>query len=287
MIFLENTDVTVQIAEPWEVYQGSRFSQTGFITSFKYRGVELCGAEEETEKKERIGQGLCGEFGIFTPIGYEQCAAGDFFIKPGVGSLQKKEGMYHFYEEFVCKPEMIRVEKEKDQVVFYTESEMHNGFGMRTKKCITLEGTTLRVEYRLENTGSQTIRTEEYCHNFIRIGKGSVREDYSIHTGGITDLVEIPEIFCTEGEVLCPKRELEDVYYVRMKPRKRKPYRWQIWNQRAEIGIEECTSFQPEYIAFWGKRSVASVEAFKKIHLKPGESETYSRIYSVLRGGIV
>jgi len=72
-INLENGRLNVEIARPGSVYNGSRFDWTAFITKIvldnKY---SFCAPESEIPGQGSGGFGLCNEFGINTPIGYDE-----------------------------------------------------------------------------------------------------------------------------------------------------------------------------------------------------------------------
>lgn len=283
MITLENESIKVSMYEPGKEYRGSRFSQTAFLCSVKYRGVELCGLEAPVPGEGNGGAGLCGEFGIFTPPGFDTCAVGEYFVKPGVGLLKKHSGTYHFYEEFECKPDRIGVSVREDRGCFRTEAQTAGGFGLRADKEVRLCGDSIVIVYDLLNTGRNPIETEEYCHNFIRIGEGAVDSDYWIDTGAVPSgedgIPLVSEQFAVQGGRLTPVGEISQVHYARLDVAPDRPYCFRITNRRAERFIEEQDSFIPEFAAVWGKREVISVEAFHKISLAPGGRERYTRTY--------
>ncbi|MDE5422702.1 hypothetical protein L3073_10835 [Ancylomarina sp. DW003] len=88
---LKNKNLEVHIDLPLENYQLSRFDWTGKIVSVKFKGVDVVGTERlNSDDDNRFGKGFYNEFGIETPVGFDDCEEGDWFPKIGVGLLKKR-----------------------------------------------------------------------------------------------------------------------------------------------------------------------------------------------------
>src|SRR5688572_25534831 len=78
----------VDIATPGSsTYAGSRFDWTGLITQVTLDGRHTFCGQEATDGTGTGGIGLCNEFGIFEPVGYDDARVGDQFPKLGIGLL--------------------------------------------------------------------------------------------------------------------------------------------------------------------------------------------------------
>lgn len=283
MVIIDNGIIKVAMHDPGKGYKRTRFSHSAFIASVVCGGIEFCGVEDNDPTSGSGGQGLCAEFGIFTPINYEKTLMGEYFIKLGVGLLKKYNERYRFYEEFDAIFDEIDVKEDVNTVTFTSIGKMVNGCKLDLVKRVALDDNNIIVDYTISNTGECRIVTEEYCHNFISIGGGIIDQSYCIKTGAKTDNVEINPGFSVDGEALKPNGNVDCVHYVRLEPLSGVAYRFVVENHRVNWAFTECTSFTPDYVAVWGKQEVVSVEAFKKIDLQPGQTDRYRRIFTISR----
>src|SRR5690554_4456888 len=82
---IRNEHLSVEIGEPGN-YNGSRFDWTGFIQQVTLASGNhtFCTPESLIHGEGSGGAGLCNEFGIHMPVGYDdQLAIGDCFPKIG------------------------------------------------------------------------------------------------------------------------------------------------------------------------------------------------------------
>ena len=90
MMILQNTRVHIEILEPGTAYTRTRFDWTGACRQITLDGrINYCSQEAVGDNKGTEGIGLCNEFGIHTPIGYDDTAVGDYFPKIGIGFLKE------------------------------------------------------------------------------------------------------------------------------------------------------------------------------------------------------
>ena len=92
-IGLENERLKVEIAKPGTVYAGSRFDWTGFITQvYLDKKHTFCAYEDVVPGLGSGGIGFCNDFGLNTPIGYDEVNVGEGYMKIGIGTVIKEEG---------------------------------------------------------------------------------------------------------------------------------------------------------------------------------------------------
>ncbi len=156
-------------------YRGTRFDHAGQISRI------ICGEHtylaplKETHDPSNHDDvaGLAEEFGMFTPLGYEQAKPGETFVKIGVGVLVRPdEKPYQFSRpyEWSDMPRW-RVIHDTDFVRFEQKLINTRGWSYRYVKTVTLgrEQPTLTVHRSLTNLGTRDIDTDHYGHNFIVI----------------------------------------------------------------------------------------------------------------------
>ena len=86
-IGLKSDRLLVEIAKPGTVYAGSRFDWTGFITQVYLDGKHtFCAYEDVVPGLGSGGIGFCNDFGLNTPIGYDEAEIGEGYMKIGIGT---------------------------------------------------------------------------------------------------------------------------------------------------------------------------------------------------------
>ncbi|MCX7774402.1 MAG: hypothetical protein N2376_14985, partial [Clostridia bacterium] len=159
----------VELSRPGSFYSGSRFDWTGFITEIIFdKTHRFCADESRRPGYGSGGRGLCNEFGIHEPIGYDEARVGEYFPKLGVGLLKRySEEPYNFYKPYEVSPFEFEVETRPDSVVFLAKPHACNGYAAQIRKEISVADNRMEVRYTLDNTGTKPIDTTEYLHNFV------------------------------------------------------------------------------------------------------------------------
>jgi hypothetical protein len=171
-------------------YRSTRFDWSGIVGSLKFGGHEYYGpwfhdvdpsvrdykydetgvvassvsaATGPAEEYETDGKGL----------GYDEAKGGGTFIKIGVGVLRKPsdEVKYDHYRQYeIADPGKWSVHRSPAAVEFTQElSDPATQYAYRYTKVVRLEAGRPRlvIEHILKNTGSRTIRSSMYNHNFL------------------------------------------------------------------------------------------------------------------------
>lgn len=223
-IKLKNEHLSVKIETAGEKYSGSRFDWNGTVTSIKFDGIQLLGEEKPFGQRDDsiYGRGLHNEFGIRQCIGYDEAGDDGRFPKIGTGWLKKDEKPYFFYTQYdVERISFKHEEVGKTKTICSCSSGVKNGYGYNYTKTFSLDGTFLVVEYKLENTGSKTISTNEYVHNFFlpgggRLKKRAIDEDISLNLGWGFNTGNLAENVRTDGVLLisasgCAKEDKPEI----------------------------------------------------------------------------
>lgn len=290
-IVLKNSILRVTIEEPGRIYKQARFDWTGNISQILFEGqYTFCTTETTVNfNSERQGQGLYNEFGIVHPIGYDDCAAGEKFPKIGVGLLTKKcNEAYNFLDTYPVDPFVCHAEREAGWIRYTVFPKECRGYSTKLTKKIELSGPSISIDYELENTGRRKILTEEYCHNFIAIGRSPIDEHYTLRVPcQINNPSAMTEAVNPENAVILNSNSLnfnfspgKDFFFSPLAEFGSKSGEWEITQDLIGMGMKEVTDFIPERVNVWGRKHVISPELFISIDLEPGQIQKWRRMYT-------
>ncbi|WP_411896136.1 hypothetical protein [Winogradskyella sp. A2] len=286
---LKNKTIELHIDNPLENYNFSRFDWTGKIKTVKYKGLLVTG-DEKTDPMEipHFGRGFYNEFGIDSPIGYQNLKQDDWFHKIGVGLLKKEESEYFFMKKYEIQPANFEVNVDSENIHCTCESKLHNGYSYLLEKEIRLSGNGFIIKYYLKNTGKKTIITNEYVHNFMSINKALISEDYKLilnfnmNPQLFRDTVN-PDLVVTfeDNKINFKSKPKSDFFFSNLSGGKLVDAQWKLENLKNNIGISEKGDFKTNTINLWGTGHVISPELFIDINLKAGASKSWTRTYTI------
>ena len=283
---LKNTNLEIHIDHPLEGYRFSRFDWTGKIPVVKFRNIALYTTERTDDVDEYdFGKGYYNEFGIDSALGFDETPIGGWFHKIGVGLLKKEKDAYLFHKRYEIDPASFDMNGSPGKVLIHCISKQVNGYAYVLKKEIKLLESGFTIHYTLENTGEKEIRTSEYVHNFIAIARDLMGSGY---------LLTFP-FPCNPSERVNPEGKVDvgphaytfndtptdQFFYGNLSANEFVEASWELINKKAKIGIRETGSFQTNKINLWGWRHVISPELFFHLHVKSGQSVSWSRSWDI------
>jgi hypothetical protein len=284
MIEIGNRRLRVRMQQPGEIYSGARFDWNGFITDVTLDGRHVfCADESLVPGAGSGGRGLCNEFGIKDPVGYDDAGIGEGFPKLGVGILERTGSEdYDFFKPYPVTAFESEVETTGAAAVFRVKSAECRGYSAYYEKKISLYGECLAISYRLVNTGSMRIDTTEYCHNFVNINGKTIGPDYELRFSFIPEGDSVPDIFDVNGNVIRWRANAESEFYWAPGGNYSKTSRdfWELTDTKSGVGMREECHFPLHGTAIWGKAHVVSPEMFIRIQLEPGEEMAWKRVYT-------
>ena len=280
-----NSDrLAIEINFPGSVYRYSRFDWTGFIVQVTLDHQHtFCVPESYQASAGTGGSGLCNEFGIDQPIGYDEIGPGELFPKLGIGLLRRiDEKGYEFWCPYeVAQVFPTRVESSADRVVITQEPLDCHGYAARLVKTIKVEKNWLEISYCLENTGQKAIQTHEYVHNFVGINRQPLgpayrlRFPYPVQFDAKTAVgLDNLDIQGNEIQFAPPEHGLylrPQGYSLSNQPQ------WEMLLQDSGLRMQEIDDFAPLRVAIWGTWHVLSAEIFNPIDLQPGKTQKWAR----------
>lgn len=287
---LKNEQLIVDIAERGH-YRGTRFDWSGFITGVTLRqgNHSFCVPESLTPGLGTGGEGLCNEFGIADPIGYEETQPGEMFPKLGVGLLTRgDEAGYQFYKQYPVIPFRQEVIQDSASELSYTiYPQEYRGYAAQLEKRVRLEDHRLIIDYTLHNEGSKTISTTEYNHNFLGmdqrgIGPGCTLK-FPFELEPEVDEEGSMDNMLFQGREIHWSGRQESWFYFRLRGAaqayKPQGWIWDLYHSESRAGVREISTYTVDSIAVWGEKHVISPEIFIRLHVAPGEIYSWSRVY--------
>jgi hypothetical protein len=286
---LKDKELEVHIDPPEENYNFSRFDWTGKIVDVTFREISLAAMERmDGGNPLHLGRGFYNEFGIGTALGFEVARVGGWFHKIGVGLLKKTEGPYLFHKSYEIIPAKFTFRADTKTAIITCHSDSVNGYSYMLQKEISADDKGFTINYALENTGTQRIRTDEYVHNFMAVDREDMGTDYRLQFP--FDLK--PGSF---GETVNPGHKVEigprrirfngkpeeQFFFSNLSGGDRVRAGWELIHARTNLGISESGNFQTDQVNLWGWKHVISPELFVKLELEPGQSARWERKYRV------
>lgn len=286
---LKHREIELWVDLPSENYQQARFDWTGKITSLKFKGIQLSGVEiADTSEDVFGGKGFYNEFGIDSPLGFNETKIGGLFHKIGVGVLKKREDQYAFHQHYDIIPAQFECLFSPKVLRMKCQSQVLNGYAYDLEKKIELLDAGFVIHYQLKNKGEKPIVTDEYNHNFISIDNRLMDTDYQLKFPFILQPAKFGEMVNPERKVIAREygfgfnaTPTQQFFFSNLSGGKMVDAHWQLENLNSKIGIAETGDFQTDSINLWGWKHVISPELFFKIHLDPGQSVDWKRTYTL------
>ena len=288
---IKNNTLEIAVDLPLENYEGSRFDWSGKISSVRFENLPLTTIEDtESKDVDFLGKGLYNEFGITSPVGFEEAPVGGWFHKIGVGLLKKQHKEYLFHRNHLIKPANFDITYKNQKIKIICKSELINGYSYILKKEITVSENSFTINYSLHNTGEKKIITDEYVHNFMAINNALIGEDYTLKFPFQINSSLFDETVNSENKVeigldnvtfnKTPKKQF---FFSNLTGGKELQAEWILTNLKANVGIKEFGSFKTDKINLWGWKHVISPELFFKISVDPKETVEWSRKFDVFK----
>jgi hypothetical protein len=281
-VTLHSSRLAVEVLLPGTAYRGSRFDWTGIVAQVTLDGsCTFCTVESATPGVGTGGIGLCGEFGIQKPVGFDETPVSGRFPKIGVGMLTRPdEKDADFARPYSIDPFPCTVEAGDDRIVMVSAPLDQTGYAVLLTKTVRVDGNALFIEARLENVGERPFSTDEYNHNFVLIGAAPVGPDYVLRFPFPFVADSLPDALRSEGaSVLWTKIPETDFYFRTPGFLPAGGWSWELEHLPTGRTMREFNDFPVARCAFWGHAGVISPEIFVDLALSPGETRSWTRRY--------
>lgn len=290
--FLRKGNAFAEIADPLAgepYYRGTRFDRTGIILS-----LESCGHSFVRPWFLRydpfMHDAVSGPSEEFTQIGYESAAAGEEFLKLGVGRLVRDGAPYDRFNPYkVADAGRMTIERSASSAVFRHEL---GGTCDYVKTVELLDETTLKISHSLRNCGNQPLEFHVYSHNFFILDgaftgrdtrfsfpfrpEGDWRSPYdsvALTENGIEfsrDLNPGESVFMGNLKAATPLlgRDFPDT-----------PFSFRLSNAASGLSVLGSCDRAMEYAVFWSNHEVACLEPYVPMRIMPAGTASWTLTY--------
>ncbi|QKZ15762.1 hypothetical protein HU175_14415 [Spirosoma sp. KUDC1026] len=267
-------------------YRGKRFDWSGVIPKLTYKGHNYFG--KWFSRYEPTGNdAITGPVEEFTTLGYDDAKVGETFIKIGVGVLRKPdEPRYNFTTPYeLVNAGQRSLKKKADQVAFTHTLTDASGYAYAYQKTVRLTPgkPQLVIEHRLKNTGTRTIESNVYDHNFLMIDEQPSGPDFTVtfpFTLVPTD--SLPNALDVQDKRITYRRLLNrESVYMGLKGfgTTADDYDIRVENQKTKAGVRIRSNRPLSKLAFWTSPTNLSPEPFIAVRAEPGKEFTWTLTY--------
>lgn len=283
-MLLETERLKIHVAQPHSFPDTTfRFDRAGFVTSILLDGrYEFC-ANEPTNLTHPSsgGVGLCNEYLFHAAC--DEVQPGERFPKFGIGLFLKPDDQpYCFHRKYDARLFPITWEEKKDEVTFYTAPVLCNGYALEQKKILTVRDNCLTMRVELKNQGEKSVEMREYCHNFLTLDHLPLGPSYQLDIPAMKD--RGTEVL--DGTIRGNGRGFGFTAYnpqaaqVRTDPDEiddTECFPWVLRHLESPVSIHGQDGFKPQGSNMWCIDHIISLETYRGIALKPGESTAWTR----------
>ncbi len=281
----------VYLPDPKEgYYRGSRFDWSGVVPCLAYQGHTYFGVwfprydpflhDAITGPVEEFRSGEEGG------IGYNRAKPGDLFVKLGVGVLRRiDDAPYKFTAPYpLVDGGKWTVRAGKSSVSFRQDLNGPSGTSYTYIKVLKLEGNILILEHALTNTGTATIDTDVYNHDFYMIDDGVTGPGMVVRfpfapsaEPGFENGARI------DGKEIVYDRELQTgetaASTLTGYSNDASDYRFVVENRKTGAGVEQSGDLPISRLYFWSIRTTICPEAYVHLTIAPGKTSRWTIRY--------
>lgn len=284
-------DLVVCVPDPETgFYRGTRFDWSGHIEQATHKGhtfFEFWKGKHDPTRHDH-GIGTPEEFGMDNPLGYEEAKPGETFIKIGVGHLVKaKDAKYKFHGKYdLKKPGLWKTTRGEDYVESVQTVTHDRGWGYVYTKRISLPKgkAAFLIRHTLENTGTRSIDTTHYCHNFIRIDKTPVGNgNYRLRLPFVPrgDIKDKGDPVITDKQIVLTG-EIKGSFWAGLEMEgdwKEEHNAFLVENLKTGAAVECTGDLAPVKYSVYAEKTALCPEPFVPIKVAPGEKLTWTNTY--------
>jgi hypothetical protein len=265
-------------------YRASRFDWSGVVPCLAYKGHTYFGIWF-SHYDPMLADAIAGPVEEFRSsdgaLDYDKAKTGELFVKPGVGVLRKiDDSPYKFMTTYpLVDGGKWTVHAQRGEVSFRQQLQSPIGIAYDYKKTVKLDPhqPVLILEHSLKNTGTKTIDTEVYDHDFYMLdgaptGPGMVVrfpfEPKAEQSLGPAAVIHGREILYED-----PLEPGQSAFsFLTGYSKSPSDYDIIVENQKTGVGVEQTGDMPISRFNFWSIRTTICPEAYIHLVVPPGKT---------------
>jgi hypothetical protein len=270
-------------------YRGTRFDWSGVVARLTWNGHEYFGQWFDRYDPQ-LHDAITGPVEEFltndSGLGYAEAKTGEPFVRIGVGAVRRpEENAYQRFATYdIVDPGRWTVKSGTDRIEFVHELTNAAGYSYIYRKTLRLVKDSLVLEHRLENTGTKTIATSVYNHNFFTIDNQTTGPDVVVRFPFAPrpdrPLNGLAEVQGNEVRFLRPFEAGETVFTeVQGFGAAAKDYDFRIENRRTRGGVRITGDRPLSKLLFWSAWKTSCPEPYIDMTIAPGKQFTWRITY--------
>jgi hypothetical protein len=274
-------------------YRGTRFDWSGVVGCLAYKGHTYFGVWFP-KYDPYLNDAISGPVEDFrsadaeSSLGYDQAKPGDPFVKLGVGVLRKVDDKpYVFSTTYpMIDPGKWTVHTRPASVSFQQTLSSPIGIAYVYKKTLKLDPRepVLILQHELKNTGTETIETQVYNHDFYVLDNAPTGPEMAVRFPFMPQPKEpLTNGARIEGKELVYDRELQtgEFAYTHFSgfSSALSDFDISVENRKTGVGVEETGDLPLSRVVFWSIRTTICPEAYVHLKIAPGETAHWSIRY--------
>lgn len=271
-------------------YRATRFDWSGVIESLEWNGHSYFGKWYAREHDPKGNDAITGPVDEFDSVGYDEAAAGESFVRIGVGAIRKpQEPRFRQFSTYeIANPGTWSIQRRKDRVEFTHTLTDTGGYAYVYRKVVRLDGDAMVLEHHLRNTGRKVIATSVYNHNFFMLDNTPTGPDivvrFPFEPKAVSPLNGLAEI---RGREFVYPHEMQRSYQTELTgfgPTAR-DYDFRVENRKTGAGVRQVGDRPMSKINLWAPRTTVCPEAFIDLRVEPGKEESWNIRYEFYQVG--
>jgi hypothetical protein len=271
-------------------YRGTRFDWSGVVGCLAYKGHNYFGVWFP-KYDPYLNDAISGPVEDFRSVdaesspGYGQAKPGDPFVKIGVGVLRRVDDKpYVFSTTYpMIDPGKWTVHTGPASVAFQQILKSPIGIAYVYKKTLKLDPhePVLILQHELKNTGTETIETQVYNHDFYVLDNAPTGPDMVVRFPFVpTPKEPLTNGARIDGKELIYDRELQgsEFAYTHLTgfSSALSDFDISVENRKTGVGVEETGDLPLSRVVFWSIRTTICPEAYVHLKIAPGETARWS-----------
>ncbi|HEX4756714.1 MAG TPA: hypothetical protein VH308_01990 [Terracidiphilus sp.] len=274
-------------------YRGSRFDWSGVVGCLAYKGHTYFGVWFP-HYDPLLHDAITGPVEEFrsangdSALSYDRAKAGEPFVKIGVGVLRKlDDSPFKFAAPYpVIDPGKWTVHAGPNGVSFRQNLKSPIGIAYVYTKTLELDPhqPVLILRHELKNTGTETIESQVYDHDFYMLDDTPTGPDMVVRFPfGAKAEKDLGNGASVEGKQIVYSRELEKgqsaASFLTGYSADASSYDLVVENRKTGVGVEQTGDQPISRMNFWSIRTTICPEAYVHLKIAPGETAHWTIRY--------